>query len=311
MTIQRGTLIRSLLILVLGAAVGAAGGALVYKKLHPSTGQDAAASRPDASRSLAPPEEPADANPKPEVPANIVAVAMSPVEEAPQVVIPPDPGLVVPEIPPEAALAKPEEATASESPAGPEFFGVQVGSAGDAPASVPSSGLQRLRLMNGRCVAGFDAKTSVVDFSGWTKNLTGELTYEPGRPVESARGSVTADPTTMDTGDAARDKELREEHLECATFPRMGFEISVVKMTSVGTVDMSGSMEIHGIKKDVTIPCSFKLRSDGFAYVAGEIKVKMTDFGIKPPTKLGIITVEDEIRIWFEIWAEPVKEPSK
>jgi polyisoprenoid-binding protein YceI len=316
MAIQRGTLIRSLAILGFGVALGAAGGALVYKKLHPASRQDAAASRPEASRALAPPEGP----PEVKSPAAAeVAVVPAPVEVKPPVIfVPPVPGVVatnpvllVPVIPPEVAVAKTEEAVASTLPAGPEFFGVPVGPATGAPASGPATGLKRLRLMAGRCVAGFDAKTSVIDFSGWTKALTGELTFEPSRPVESAKGSVTADPTTLDTGDADRDKELREVHLECAKFPRMGFDITVVKMTSVGTVDMSGTMELHGIRKDVTIPCSFKLRSDGFAYVAGEIKVKMTDFGIKPPTKLGIITVDDEIRVWFEIWAEPVTEPSK
>ncbi|KAF0243526.1 MAG: hypothetical protein FD180_3310 [Planctomycetota bacterium] len=315
MVLRPGTIIKSLMVFSVGVAVGAAGGALVYKKLHPMTSQQAEASRPPASRTLAPPAltvavaSPASPN---EAPLEVaVEKSLQAVASNPAVVVTPEPVDAVASKPAEVAASNPPVPTPVVPPAVQEFFGVPVGVVAGAPASAPTSGLLRLRLMPDRCVAGFDAKTSVVDFSGWTKALTGELAYEAGRPVESARGSVTADATTMDTGDADRDKELREDHLEAAKFPHMKFEISVVKMTSPGTVDMSGSMEIHGVRKDVTIPCTFKLRLDGFAYVAGEVKVKMTDFGIKPPTKLGIIKVEDEFRIWFEIWAEPVKEPAK
>jgi hypothetical protein len=86
MAIQRGTLIRSLAILGFGVALGAAGGALVYKKLHPASRQDAAASRPEASRALAPPEGP----PEVKSPAAAeVAVVPAPVEVKPPVIFVP------------------------------------------------------------------------------------------------------------------------------------------------------------------------------------------------------------------------------
>ena len=333
MAFNPGKMIRSLLLLGLGAAIGAAGGVTVYKKLHPQAGPRPEGSGPPGSGSMAPPElapeggkgqnsagadvdstAPPDREP-PDLAAGLPAVvpAGPPTVSLAEPLIDMDAGL------PEVVVATPEDldtavsldVAADRVTSGPGFFGFPVRSAGEAAAPPADTTLLRLRLMNGRCVGGFDGKSSVLDFSGWTRALTGDLTYEKGRLAETAKGIVTADASTLDTGDADRDKEIRDEHLECAKYPQMKFEISSVKMTGIGTVAMSGAMEIHGIRKDVTIPCSFKLRRDGYAWMKGEITVKMTDFGIKPPVKLGVIKVEDEFRIWFEIWAEPVKEPTR
>jgi polyisoprenoid-binding protein YceI len=180
-----------------------------------------------------------------------------------------------------------------------------------APVPLPATTRLRLRLMEGRCVGGFDGTSPVLNFSGWTRHLAGELTYEKGRLAETARGTVTADPATLDTGDAARDKEIREKLLETARYPRMSFEISFLEMKGPDSANISGTMEIHGRKQYVTIPCSFRLRRDGYAWMKGELKVKMSDFGIDPPVKMGVIKVRDRIRIWFEVWAEPVREANK
>ncbi|MEK7469520.1 MAG: YceI family protein [Planctomycetota bacterium] len=299
MALKGNKRIRSVALFGLGVVLGATGGPVVYRKLHPPLRQ-----RPDmrdhpGSASFAPPELPPEG-------------IQEPTPDDPGAPVPPGPGKVEHPEPtvPEIVTAMP--------PRGPEFFGFSVGSNDRAPDPVrepkpapkpaPAPKLVRLRLMKGRCVGGFDGTSPVLDFSGWTRSIVGELTYETGRLAETARGLVTADPATLDTGDAARDKEIREKILETAKFPQMSFEVGVIGMTGLDTMNMSGTMEIHGVRKQVTIPCSIRVRRDGYAWMKGEIRLNMTDFGIDPPVKMGIIKVRDEIRIWFEIWAEPVKE---
>lgn len=311
MTFHSGSAVRALLLLGLGAAAGAAGGVAVYKKLHPPSGTHADGGGPPESRTSAPPmlAPDGDHDQKP-----TAGESPEPQEVATGTV--PDPvtvnsTVVGDSLPPEVVAAKAPGGAAGKAAAVVDFFGVPVGEAAVAADTGSHAGSVRLRLMDNRCVAGFDAKSSVLDFTGWTKALSGELTYKPNRPIETVQGTVTADPNTLDTGDDERDKELREKHLETAKYPVMKFEIASVKQTGGDTADMTGLMEFHGVKKELTIPCSFKLRLDGYAYASGEIKVKMTDFGIEPPVKMGVIKVADEIRIWFELWAEPVKELKK
>lgn len=289
-------LVRTILWLVLsasGVVAGVVGGAMAYRRLHPPLRLRPELDGPPAGLSMVPPE----LLPEPAHPQD------------------------------RAEPAPPEEfAAAPAPPAGPEFFGFPVDSLDRAPEQAPKTAteppaphdaapappaMMRLRLMEGRCVGGFDGTCTLFDFSGWTRAVVGELTFETGRLVETARGRVTADPASLDTGDAGRDREIRENLLELERYPRMSFDLSALRMTGVDTVDVSGTMEIHGIRRDVTIPCSIRLRRDGYVWVKGEIKANMSDFGIEPPVKLAIIKVADEIRIWFEVWAEPVKEPPK
>ena len=280
--------IRCLWLVGLGVLIGATGGTALYSRSHPPFRQRPDVSAIRGSGISAPPE------------LRQIGKTEAPIFVEPIVV-------------------------AATRPEGPEFFGFRVATSArapeprpatlpdplSAPKSVPAPALIRLRLMKGRCVGGFDGTSPVLDFSGWTRSIAGELTYEKGRLAETAKGHVTADPATLDTGDAARDREIREKILETAKYPEMNFDVSTLEMTGVDTMNMSGTMEIHGRTRIVTIPCRIRLRRDGYAWMKGEIRVNMSAFGIKPPVKLAVIKVADEIRIWFEIWAEPVREPKK
>ena len=37
--------------------------------------------------------------------------------------------------------------------------------------------------------------------------------------------------------------------------------------------------------------------------IDGQTKIKMSDFGVKPPSKLGLISVEDEATVWIALRA--------
>ncbi len=311
MSVKMATVLRSVALLGLGALAGAGGGVAVWQKLHPPLKPRPDLSGAPGGGSLAPPEGP------PEEPAPPEEIAVKP----PEAVKPAEPVK-----PPEPA--KPPEPPKPADP-GPEFFGFAVGSAARAPEPKPEPRpepkpepvpepqpppkpvVARLAFMKDRCVAGFDGKSTLHDFSGWTKSVTGTIEYEKGRLAETVKASCTVDARTLDTGDADRDHEMHEKHLETEKFPEMKFEVSGITLAGGDAMAMKGSLEIHGVKKDVEIPCTLKVRRDGFIYVKGELRSKMTDFGVTPPSKAGFINVDDEIRVWFEAWAEPVKGERK
>lgn len=315
MSVKPGTVVRALALLGLGALAGAGGGIAIWQKLNPPV-----KARPDLSGapgggSLAPPEGPPEEEAPPE---EIVA-------KPPDVLKPPDEPR-----PPE--VVRPADPPKPPDP-GPEFFGFSVGSTARAPEPkpepapeprpepqpapkpepkpVPKPVVARLAFLKDRCVAGFDGKSTLHDFSGWTKSVRGTIEYEKGRLADTVKASCTVDARTLDTGDADRDKEMHEKHLETEKFPEMKFEVTGITLAGTDAMTMKGTLEIHGVRKDVEIPCTLKVRRDGFIYVKGELKSKMTDFGVTPPSKGGLINVDDEIRVWFEAWAEPVKGERK
>ena len=190
--------------------------------------------------------------------------------------------------------------------------GMVVGAAGGASDTPPDAPvIAKLRFMKDRCVAGFDGTTTLHDFSGWTKSVTGEIEYQKGKLAETVKASVTVDARTLDTGDESRDKEMHETNLESQKFPEMKFVLSGLKMGDGQAATMKGTIEIHGTPREVEVPITLTLRRDGFIYVKGELKAKISHFGVEVPSKAGVINVDDNIRIWFEVWAEPVKGEKK
>ncbi|MBI2922747.1 MAG: YceI family protein [Planctomycetes bacterium] len=314
-----GTWVKALALVGVGMVAGAAGGVGVWQKAHPPLKL-----RPDMTGapggiSLAPPEGP---------PEEETGTGTETSTEEPTEVKPPDP------VDPKPPDPEPPAEPPTPKVAGPEFFGFPVGSTEAAapppapepkpepkpeprpepkpkPKPPPAPAVAKLRFMNGRCVAGFDGTTTLHDFSGWTKSVTGEIEYQKGKLAETVKASVTVDARTLDTGDKDRDKEMHETNLESQKYHEMKFVLSGLRMGEGQAATMKGTIEIHGTSREVEMPITLTLRRDGFIYVKGELKARISDFKVEVPSKLGMINVDDNIRIWFEVWAEPLKGEKK
>jgi polyisoprenoid-binding protein YceI len=186
---------------------------------------------------------------------------------------------------------RPPEAPSEER----DFFGFRI------PVGPPVlAGRSRYAIVPERSIAGFDATSTLHNFSGWTRAVTGWVEMN-GRAV---RGEVVVDARKLATGDAGRDRDMHETYLETASHPEIRFTLE-----NVGEAEVAGTMAIHGHAKRVRVPVSYRVREDGWLHVEGRFPSRMTDFGIPPPVRFGVLRVGDEISIWFEFWAEPRKEP--
>lgn len=67
--------------------------------------------------------------------------------------------------------------------------------------------------------------------------------------------------------------------------------------------DTEGDLTVAGVKKHIAFPVDLVGHGDGGLRITGKTKVKMTDFGIKPPAPkiaLGLIKTGDEVELTFE-----------
>lgn len=85
----------------------------------------------------------------------------------------------------------------------------------------------------------------------------------------------------------------------------MKFTLAGLRVGAGRAMTLTGKMEIHGVARDVEIPCEAEFSDDGGIHVKGELWTKMSLFGVSVPVKAGVLKVKDDIRIWFEIRAEP------
>ncbi|MBI2933585.1 MAG: YceI family protein [Planctomycetes bacterium] len=303
---------KALLWMVVGAALGAGAVLALRESVEEPPPKRPSLAAPEIAAPPVEPESPPADEPS-EAPAPEAAQSEPEPEREPE----------PPPAPLPAPVAKP-----LEGPAGPEFFGFAVASLDAAVVEAPPPPpppppvaepprkkeppkpvVRRFTPMKGRCAVGFDGESTLHKFAGNTMAVEGYIEFVKERVEETARAQFVVDARTLDTGNEGRDHEMHANYLESQKYPQMRFDLGSVALRThgeaLGDFTMKGTLEIHGTQKEVEIPCSAELRRDGYVHVKGAFRTKMSDFGITPPSKFGIINVRDEIDVWFEVWAGP------
>ena len=148
---------------------------------------------------------------------------------------------------------------------------------------------------------GIGATTAV----GRTPDVSGTMTIA-GDEVTAI--DVEVDLTTLDSDSDLRDGQLGGRGLETDTFPTATFTLTspVALPTGVDSgeqaaAEVTGDLTIHGVTHEVTVTLDARLR-DGAAVVVGQAPVKLTDFGIEPPTGMRVLSIRDDATFEFQIF---------
>jgi len=235
--------------------------------------------------------------------ARVEVVAVVPVEVAPVEVAP----VAVAPVEPTPAPVEPPPADSAKK--------------GFLSFKVPEKGFrfdarQRLAIVPSLSRVGFDAKSTLHDFSGVTQKVEGELVVDLSKPGDAPKGRISVESASLDTGLADRDEGMREllesEKQKQITFTWSAFEaqsVDTAKQLVQGTV--RGKLAIRGVERELAMPVKVSVDASKRVGIEGEARIKLTDFGIEPPSQLGMIEVEDELRLWISLRARtlgPVEE---
>lgn len=153
---------------------------------------------------------------------------------------------------------------------------------------------------------GFDAKSTLHDFSGVTSDVAGTLEVDPSRPQADPRGAIQVKAATLVTGVDGRDEAMRD-HLDTTEHPEItyeirGFEAAAVDATAMtvsGTV--RGDMTIRGKTSQVSMPVRVSVDEARRLVVEGETSLALPDFDVPVPNKLGLISMNEDVRIWLSL----------
>ncbi|MBE1160894.1 YceI family protein [Dyella acidiphila] len=124
--------------------------------------------------------------------------------------------------------------------------------------------------------------------TGSVRDLKGTLLLDTTKP-ESSEVTVTMGADSIDTGFAARDKDLQNQmFFNVAKFPTMTFKSTHVTMTSSKTADIQGELTLLGVTKPLTLKTTFNRMAEDTigtkVYKAGftaTTTLKRSDFGMK------------------------------
>ena len=209
---------------------------------------------------------------------------------------------------PTVAVEKPPEAKAEAAPPAKR--------AGFLSFKVPENKFgftepQEYQLVKDLCRVGFDAKSTLHDFTGVTTAVAGSFVADLDDPQGAWHGTIRCSAATLNTGVEGRDENLRD-HLSVTAHPEIVFalesflpgHVDVAAQTCDGTV--KGSMSIRGKTLAVAMPVTVKVDESKRLVVDGQMPLKLSDYGVPVPSQLGgAITMEDEVKVWVALRARP------
>ncbi len=132
---------------------------------------------------------------------------------------------------------------------------------------------------------------------------------------ENSSVLLTIDAASVDTNNADRDQHLRsDDFFAVATYPTITFDSSRVVRTSAETYDVTGTLTIRGVARDVTLPVTYLGTAkdpwdNARAGFETDLTINRKDFGLlwNAALETGGFLVGDEVRISLSIQA--IAEP--
>ena len=149
-------------------------------------------------------------------------------------------------------------------------------------------------------VIGFKAATLLFKVNGSFRKWRTEISGDP-KTLDGASVKVTLYTNSIDTENKQRDEHLRsEDFFDAAKNPRITFTSSKV-VKEGGKVVVTGTLDMHGVKKELTIPFDPAFGRNGagtdtWSY-EGTLKINRKDFGIGADSVAAKISLKDDVEL--------------
>jgi polyisoprenoid-binding protein YceI len=169
----------------------------------------------------------------------------------------------------------------------------------------------------GHSDASFTIRHMMSRVRGQFNDFSGTIVADAARP-ETANVEFTLKAASIDTASESRDKDLRGENFfDVAKFPEITFKSRSVKPAGKDKYDVTGTLTMHGVSKDITIPVQFL----GFAKdpwgndkagFSTDFTVNRKDFGIvwNKALDTGGALLGDEVNVSINLQAAKKKDPA-
>jgi polyisoprenoid-binding protein YceI len=156
----------------------------------------------------------------------------------------------------------------------------------------------------------FQVRHLVTRVRGRFTAFAGTVAFDEDEPQRSSV-SIEIDASSIDTGTPDRDAHLRSaDFFDVATYPALTFVSSRVERTSASEFAVTGTLTIHGIARDVTLPVAYLGRATdpwgnervGFE---SELTINRKDFGLgwNAVLEAGGLVVGDDVKITLSVQA--------
>ncbi len=165
-------------------------------------------------------------------------------------------------------------------------------------------------VMDGQIIGGFMEVPKNVEFDQSKTSLPGATGGKLAAHVE-----VTIPVTSMNGSWHGMDEPMQDA-MNAKEHPTIRFhllELTCKEPHAAGSpfqFDAKGELSLHGVTNVIMMPVSIETVDANKLKVVGKTPLKMTDFKIQPPVKLGVFRTGDEVTISFEWLVARPKNPT-
>ena len=149
---------------------------------------------------------------------------------------------------------------------------------------------------------------------GNAPELDGTVDAEPGPGgLWRISSRIVVQAGKMVTGNASRDRTMREKTLETGRFPEIVFEarrivadMSRFKPGERFTVEVTGDLAVHGKAVLIQLPVDVEV-TPGRVVLVGSFALNWRQFGLEDPS-FGVIRVREPMKVSFRLVAVPAAD---
>jgi polyisoprenoid-binding protein YceI len=134
---------------------------------------------------------------------------------------------------------------------------------------------------NWQIADGYTISFSSNDAGGVFKTFKGTILFDEQNPAAS-KFDVTVDAASINTGNGLQNKHAKsDEWFDVVKYPQIRYSSQKIVKAGNG-YQVTGDLEVHGVKKPVTIPFTFSKTAKG-AQFTGSFTVNRSDFHVGKP----------------------------
>ena len=136
-------------------------------------------------------------------------------------------------------------------------------------------------VQNWQITDKYSIRFSASDAGGIFKTFTGSIVFDE-QGLAASKFDVSVDVASINTGNGLQNKHAKSaEWFDAAKYPVIKYTSKKIVKTG-NTYQVTGDLEMHGVKKEMTIPFSFQ-KSGNSATFTGSFNVNRNDFHIGKP----------------------------
>jgi polyisoprenoid-binding protein YceI len=121
----------------------------------------------------------------------------------------------------------------------------------------PAFGDETFTVDKGHSEVGFQIRHMMTKVRGRFTDFEGRIVADRAKP-ETASVELTIQAASIDTANEARDKDLRgADFFDVEKYPTITFKSTRVKSRGKDAYDVTGTLTMRGVSKEVTLPVTF------------------------------------------------------